>query len=129
MSREGDAQRDATEAPFGCKTCGSDPTHLVEDEHNPTLYCAKCKPAVSGQLDREVATVLQGQAAAGDAHAGDVLNDLIEQRGAAALCPSCRPLATDHNHPPGMIFVGWGHGWQPCQNCGGSGLERDCRRD
>jgi len=26
------------------------------------------------------------------------------------------------NHPTGMIFVGWGHGWQPCSSCGGSGL-------
>lgn len=45
--------------------------------------------------------------------------------GAAELCEGCRPRATDRNHPPGMIFVGWGHGWQPCQRCGGSGLERD----
>ena len=43
---------------------------------------------------------------------------------AAELCENCRPRATDRNHPPGMIFVGWGHGWQPCQRCGGSGLER-----
>lgn len=27
------------------------------------------------------------------------------------------------NHPAGMIFVGWGHGWQPCARCGGEGLE------
>jgi len=45
--------------------------------------------------------------------------------GAAELCEGCRPRATDRNHPPGMIFVGWGHGWQPCKRCGGSGLERD----
>jgi hypothetical protein len=44
--------------------------------------------------------------------------------GATELCQACRPHATDRNHPPGMIFVGWGHGWQPCQRCGGSGLER-----
>ncbi len=44
--------------------------------------------------------------------------------GAAELCESCRPHAADRNHPPGMIFVGWGQGWQPCQRCGGSGLER-----
>lgn len=41
---------------------------------------------------------------------------------AVELCPSCRPRATDRNHPSGMIFVGWGHGWQPCQICGGSAL-------
>lgn len=26
------------------------------------------------------------------------------------------------NHPTGCIFVGWGHGWQSCSSCGGSGL-------
>lgn len=44
--------------------------------------------------------------------------------GAAELCQDCRPRATDRNHPSGMIFVGWGCGWQPCQRCGGSALER-----
>ena len=83
MTRE----QDDAGAPFACKTCGADPTHLVEAE--PTLYCSKCKPD-----------------------------------GAAELCQSCRPRATDRNHPPGMIFVGGGHGWQPCQRCEGSGLER-----
>jgi len=78
----------STEAPFGCVTCGADPTHLVEK--TPALFCAKCKPA-----------------------------------NATELCQGCRPRATDLNHPPGMIFVGWGHGWQPCRCCGGSGLERD----
>lgn len=39
-----------------------------------------------------------------------------------ALCPSCAPDTEEMNHPGGMIFVGWGHGWQPCQACGGSGL-------
>jgi hypothetical protein len=77
----------STETPFGCKICGSDPTHL--DEGAPALYCVKHK---------------------------------VED--AAELCQECRPRATDRNHPPGMIFVGWGHGWQPCQRCGGSGLER-----
>lgn len=33
------------------------------------------------QLDREIAAALQEQAASGDAHAREVLNDLIEQRG------------------------------------------------
>lgn len=33
------------------------------------------------QLEREIAVALQGQAASGDAHAGEVLKDLIEQRG------------------------------------------------
>lgn len=38
------------------------------------------------------------------------------------LCPSCAPDTEEANHPVGMIFVGWGHGWQPGQACGGSGL-------
>lgn len=42
--------------------------------------------------------------------------------GAIELCHGCRPRASDRNHPPGMIFVGWGHGWQPCTHCGGSAL-------
>lgn len=43
---------------------------------------------------------------------------------AAELCEACRPRATDRNHPPGMVFVGWGIGWKVCTRCGGSGLER-----
>lgn len=43
---------------------------------------------------------------------------------AAELCEACRPRASDLNHPTGMIFVGWGMGWQACARCGGSGLER-----
>jgi len=35
-------------------------------------------------------------------------------------CPKCIKLPDEINHPPGMIFVGWGHGWQPCLECGGS---------
>lgn len=49
----------------------------------------------------------------------------------ALACPSCTLTYLDSaNHPTGCIFVGWGHGWQPCQECGGSGLSpmgRDLR--
>lgn len=38
------------------------------------------------------------------------------------LCAVCAPDSEEVNHPVGMIFVGWGHGWQTCQECGGSGL-------
>jgi len=30
----------------------------------------------------------------------------------------------EFNHPPGMIFAGFGTGWQPCIACNGSGVVR-----
>lgn len=36
-------------------------------------------------------------------------------------CPHCAPAPDQVNHVVGHIFVGWGHGWQPCVHCGGSG--------
>jgi hypothetical protein len=47
---------------------------------------------------------------------------LIRDAAGRELCPSCAPDSDEINHPTGMIFVGWGHGWQACQKCGGSGL-------
>jgi hypothetical protein len=41
------------------------------------------------------------------------------------VCPHCTPRERVENHVTGAIFVGWGHGWQPCQHCGGSGLAKD----
>jgi DnaJ-class molecular chaperone len=35
-------------------------------------------------------------------------------------CTTCKKQEGEVNHPEGMIFVGWGHGWQPCPICGGS---------
>jgi hypothetical protein len=40
----------------------------------------------------------------------------------ALACTSCTLQYLGGNHPTGCIFVGWGHGWQPCSSCGGSGL-------
>lgn len=41
----------------------------------------------------------------------------------ALACKACTLRYVDAaNHPSGCIFVGMGHGWQPCQECGGSGL-------
>lgn len=44
------------------------------------------------------------------------------------LCEGCAPDSEEVNHSPGMIFVGWGCGWQPCPQCGGSGLAEAARR-
>lgn len=43
-------------------------------------------------------------------------------------CPDCKRLDSEANHPVGMIFVGWGLGWQPCLRCDGSG-RIDRRKD
>lgn len=39
-------------------------------------------------------------------------------------CPHCRRPEDAVNHVPGHIFVGWGHGWQPCPYCGGTTKNR-----
>ena len=39
-------------------------------------------------------------------------------------CPHCRRPEDAVNHVPGHIFVGWGHGWQPCPHCGGTTKNR-----
>lgn len=39
-------------------------------------------------------------------------------------CHACLPEPGEVNHPAGMIFVGWGLGWQRCNVCGGSTLVR-----
>jgi len=44
-------------------------------------------------------------------------------KGELVECPSCkRPEEPEAavNHVAGHVFVGWGHGWQPCSKCGGS---------
>lgn len=42
------------------------------------------------------------------------------------LCPHCAPAPNAVNHVIGHIFVGWGHGWQPCIHCKGSGVAVNC---
>lgn len=40
----------------------------------------------------------------------------------ALACSVCTLQYLGGNQPTGCVFVGWGLGWQPCQECGGSGL-------
>lgn len=39
-------------------------------------------------------------------------------------CKVCKKKPDEVNHPPGMMFVGFGLGWQTCSNCGGTGRVR-----
>jgi len=39
----------------------------------------------------------------------------------AVECPDCKQSNGAVNHVVGHIFVGWGHGWQPCIHCNGTG--------
>ena len=36
-------------------------------------------------------------------------------------CKACAKQEHEVNHPPGMVFVGWGRGWQTCVTCDGTG--------
>ena len=38
-------------------------------------------------------------------------------------CSGCEKQPDEVNHPVGMIFVGWGRGWETCPRCGGTGVE------
>lgn len=35
-------------------------------------------------------------------------------------CPTCKRKEGEKNHPPGMVFIGWGRGWERCSACGGT---------
>ena len=35
-------------------------------------------------------------------------------------CESCKRKHGEVNHPPGMIFIGWGRGWERCPTCNGT---------
>lgn len=37
-------------------------------------------------------------------------------------CKTCERQPDEKNHPTGMIFVGWGRGWEPCVKCKGTGF-------
>ena len=55
--------------------------------------------------------------------------DWLDERAEAVACPKCEKKPHEVNHPPGMMFVGWGHGWQPCPDCSGSGSVPDGRAE
>lgn len=38
-------------------------------------------------------------------------------------CQRCKKLDHEINHPVGRVFVGWGHGWDTCSACNGTGVE------
>jgi len=46
----------------------------------------------------------------------------IAELATGLLCESCTPTYPVENHVTGHRYVGWGHGWEPCIHCGGSGL-------
>lgn len=46
--------------------------------------------------------------------------DWYEDNDGSMQCPDCEKKPDEVNHPPGMMFVGWGHGWQLCSRCHGS---------
>lgn len=35
-------------------------------------------------------------------------------------CASCARRPGEVNHPRGMVFIGWGRGWERCMVCGGT---------
>ena len=35
-------------------------------------------------------------------------------------CQTCARKPGELNHPPGMVFIGWGRGWETCPACKGS---------
>lgn len=78
--------------------------------------------AVYGQMPHAwVKNLLDGALAAVEPHRNHSRHRLAELwRG--LVCPHCTPTEEPINHVTGCIFVGWGHGWQACQYCGGSGL-------
>lgn|SRR5215469_5636764 len=45
----------------------------------------------------------------------------VDERPSMVKCKGCEKLPHEVNHPQGMVFVGWGRGWEPCPRCGGSG--------
>ena len=42
------------------------------------------------------------------------------------VCETCRRPEGAANHVPGHVFVGWGQGWQPCPDCGGTSIKPQC---
>lgn len=48
------------------------------------------------------------------------LADWLDEHADMVQCPECELKPGEVNHPPGLMFVGYGLGWQPCSTCNGS---------
>lgn len=83
---------------------------------------AMCKAVVDLMpFDRE-RELLDGALSSIEPHRNHSRHELAKLWTALA-CTSCTLRYLDQpNQPTGCVFVGWGHGWQPCSSCGGSGL-------
>ena len=51
--------------------------------------------------------------------------DWLDEHAGTVECETCKRPPDAKNWVPGHIFVGWGHGWQPCPKCNGSGRVPD----
>jgi hypothetical protein len=88
----------------------------ITDEH--------CRAVIALMpFDREC-NLLEGALGTIEPHRNHARAELAKLWNALA-CKECTLQYLDAaNHPTGCIFVGWGHGWQPCSACGGSGLSK-----
>ncbi|MES2342295.1 MAG: hypothetical protein V4597_11500 [Pseudomonadota bacterium] len=131
--------------PPRCKTCsGSMIPWLTPDILRLAETCYREAGEVCGRCKGTGRLFYFGEGQCGDCHGSGrvggtldpdrlaVLADALEWEGCTDVallmhlrgmerCLGCIKLPDEKNHPPGMIFVGWGHGWQPCTKCGGSG--------
>ncbi len=47
----------------------------------------------------------------------------IEAARSANPCPGCVKQGDATGCRPGLVFVGWGRGWEPCPRCNGTGID------
>lgn len=53
--------------------------------------------------------------------------DWLDEHPGTTTCPVCARPPDAKNHVTGHMFVGWGHGWQPCSRCDTTTLVPDGR--